>query len=322
MVMTGINTFLQKRELHERNHRFGMVIISYVLSICMLFFGSDSCYNIRSKATGIEHVNAQEKKAVTQLFAQKEYDKLINPYGLREEEFAEKSKRTTDVQIDKGIFPERISTADLTGREQQGTQTKIEHKTEQKTEQKTGQNTDQNTEHVEKEIAAERMAAHYGKVAKTEKGKKEKKQPIKSLSMKIEKNAGFHRATKEEQNMLQRIVEAEASGEDMKGKILVANVILNRVASGKFPNSIEKVIFQKAGGDYQFSPVADKRYWGVKVSKETKEAVMRALQGENNSQGALFFMARKRTSGNSASWFDRRLNRLFRHGGHEFYKNK
>ena len=118
--------------------------------------------------------------------------------------------------------------------------------------------------------------------------------------------------------MLEQIVEAEATGEDMIGKILVANVIFNRTKDDEFPDTIKEVIFQKVGGDYQFSPIADKRYWSVKVTKETKEAVQRAVDGEDHSEGALFFMARRLARKSSAKWFDNNLTWLFKHGAHEF----
>ena len=127
-------------------------------------------------------------------------------------------------------------------------------------------------------------------------------------------------ATDKEVEMLERIVQAEAGSEDMKGRILVANVVLNRVSNKNFPDTVKQVIFQNSDGEYQFSPVADKRYWSVKVSKKTKEAVQRALQGEDYSDGALYFMARKRAKASNAKWFDDNLKWLFKHGGHEFYR--
>ena len=122
--------------------------------------------------------------------------------------------------------------------------------------------------------------------------------------------------TGEELDLLEKIVQAEAGGEDLKGKILVANVILNRVNSSKFPNDIKSVIM--AGR--QFSPVSDGRIWTVTVSSETKEAVQRALDGEDYSMGALYFMARSAADASNVTWFDRALTWLFKHGGHEFFK--
>ncbi|QHQ61044.1 hypothetical protein Ana3638_09910 [Anaerocolumna sedimenticola] len=106
----------------------------------------------------------------------------------------------------------------------------------------------------------------------------------------------------------------------MKGKILVANVILNRVKDDDFPDTIKGVVFQKDGGTYQFSPIKDNRYWSVKVSKDTVKAVDRVMQGEDYSKGALYFSARSRADKNSMRWFDSHLDFLFQYGGHEFFK--
>lgn len=85
-----------------------------------------------------------------------------------------------------------------------------------------------------------------------------------------------------------RIVQAEAGGEDEKGKILVAEVILNRVLTEGFQNTVYDVIFEKSGGSAQFAPTVDGRYFSVVVTEETKKAVEKALHEENFSQGALF----------------------------------
>lgn len=128
--------------------------------------------------------------------------------------------------------------------------------------------------------------------------------------------------SKEEKEILQRIVEAEATGEDIKGKMLVANVVINRTKDKNFPDTVKDVVFQKSGGTYQFSPIKDKRYWSVKITEETITAVDRVMQGEDESNGALYFSARRRAEKNSMRWFDRNLKYLFTHGGHEFFKNK
>lgn len=124
----------------------------------------------------------------------------------------------------------------------------------------------------------------------------------------------------EECEVLCRIVEAEAEGEDEDGKLLVANVVLNRVKNDKFPDTISEVVFQRSGNVTQFSPVASGRYYRVKISEETRRAVERALEGEDISNGALFFAARKYADDSKMRWFDEKLTMLFRHGGHEFFK--
>ena len=120
--------------------------------------------------------------------------------------------------------------------------------------------------------------------------------------------------------ILLRIVEAEAGGEDEEGKLLVANVVLNRVNSVKFPDTVSEVVFQRENGVTQFSPVANGKIWKVQISEETREAVGRALEGEDISQGALYFAARKYADSNKMKWFDENLTFLFRYGGHEFFR--
>ena len=122
--------------------------------------------------------------------------------------------------------------------------------------------------------------------------------------------------TESDYNVLLRIVQAEAGGCDMKGKILVANVILNRVGSDEFPDTITDVVYEKR----QFSPVSNGSINRCKVEEETVEAVDRALAGEDYSEGALYFMNRRASSGSNVRWFDTHLDYLFQHGGHEFFK--
>lgn len=119
---------------------------------------------------------------------------------------------------------------------------------------------------------------------------------------------------------LMRIVEAEAGGEDQDGKLLVANVVLNRVNSNLFPNTVWEVVMQKEQGIAQFSPTVDGRYQSVKVSADTEAAVERALYGEDISQGALYFCAREKADSEKVKWFDRKLTRLFAYGHHEFFQ--
>lgn len=125
--------------------------------------------------------------------------------------------------------------------------------------------------------------------------------------------------TAEEYEILTRIVEAEAGTEDVKGKMLVANVILNRVAYAEFPNNIKDVVFQRRGKRYQFSPIKDGRYYEVEVQDSTRIAVDRVLAGEDESMGALFFCERTKSSASNLKWFDSELEMLFSYGCHEFF---
>lgn len=123
-----------------------------------------------------------------------------------------------------------------------------------------------------------------------------------------------------EMEILCRIVQAEAGGEDITGKILVADVILNRVESPDFPDDIESVVFQSVHGVFQFSPIVDGRYYEVEVTEETRQAVLCALLGEDESDGALYFASREHASRENMSWFDGHLTYVEKYGGHEFFR--
>jgi N-acetylmuramoyl-L-alanine amidase len=125
--------------------------------------------------------------------------------------------------------------------------------------------------------------------------------------------------TEEDFMALVKIVEAEATGEDVKGKIMVANVVLNRVKSDRFPNTIYDVVYQEYNGRAQFSPIDDGRIDSVTLTDATYEAVERALQGEDYSEGAMFFAARSMASSGAMSWFDNSLTKVAQYGVHEFY---
>lgn len=117
---------------------------------------------------------------------------------------------------------------------------------------------------------------------------------------------------------LLKIVEAETTGGDLMSKIMVANVIINRVKNPYFPNTITDVIFQ--GNGEQFQPIMDGRFYTVPVTALTFEAVDRALYGEDYSMGAYFFAAT--ASAAPGSWHDRALKRLFEYGGHVYFTFK
>lgn len=89
-----------------------------------------------------------------------------------------------------------------------------------------------------------------------------------------------------------KIVEAEGANSGLDGKQMIANVILNRVNSPEFDNTITGVI--KAYG--QFGPAMSGKMHKVFVTNETIEAVNRALSGENKAGAALYFQSAKRGS--------------------------
>ena len=126
----------------------------------------------------------------------------------------------------------------------------------------------------------------------------------------------------EDYDTLLRIVEAEAGSEDIKGRVLVANVIMNRVKSEDFPDTVTEVVWDNSDGVPQFSPTYDGRINEVTVSDETREAVKQALKGTDYSEGALFFIQKSAAEAHNVKWFEKDLKKLFKYGVHEFYTYK
>lgn len=86
--------------------------------------------------------------------------------------------------------------------------------------------------------------------------------------------------------LLASCVEAEAGNQGLQGKRLVADVILNRVDSPDFPDTITEVITQP----YHFSSYWDGRMDKISITDETFEAVMLEL-GERTNKDILYFTA-------------------------------
>ena len=114
---------------------------------------------------------------------------------------------------------------------------------------------------------------------------------------------------------LLRIVEAEAGGSDTMTKMMVAGVIINRVRTWGFPDTITGVIFQ--GNGEQFTPIADGRFYSVTISSTTYDAVNRVLYGEDYSCGALYFSTV--ASANAGNWASRNRTRVAEYGGIVFF---
>ena len=132
------------------------------------------------------------------------------------------------------------------------------------------------------------------------------------LIEKIEEKAKAAGISQEEKQILLKIAMAEAEGEGTSGKAYVMRVVLNRVQSEEFPNTIKKVVFQKN----QFSPVKDNgRYWNLEPDEECYEAYNMIENGWDDSEGALYF---SRTG--SSPWMQENTDFLYEIGNHSFYK--
>jgi N-acetylmuramoyl-L-alanine amidase len=103
------------------------------------------------------------------------------------------------------------------------------------------------------------------------------------------RNSTTGRFTENDVYWLAKIIYAEARGEIYEGQVAVGAVVLNRVRSSIFPNTVYGVIFEKWDGKYyQFSPVLDGTI-NLEPNETSKRAAREAINGRDPSGGALYF---------------------------------
>lgn len=95
---------------------------------------------------------------------------------------------------------------------------------------------------------------------------------------------GKARISKRDMELLARLVYAEGRGEPYEGQVAIAAVVLNRVESPQFPNTVREVIFARNA----FSPVQNGRL-SQKTNETARKAVSDAVNGRDPSGGALYF---------------------------------
>ena len=111
---------------------------------------------------------------------------------------------------------------------------------------------------------------------------------------------------------LSHIINAEAGNQPMDGQIAVGNVVLNRVADERFPNSVKEVVFDRRGGVAQFSPTADGRI-SLTPDEDAELAAKLAFEGYDPVGESLYFI---NPSACNASWFNSRLTYTATTGDH------
>lgn len=89
-------------------------------------------------------------------------------------------------------------------------------------------------------------------------------------------------------DLLARLITAEATGQPYKAMVSVGAVVVNRVQSKEWPNTISKVINHVSAGYYQFSPVKN-GYIKKPASKTAIKAAKAALKGIDPTNGAMFY---------------------------------
>ena len=113
--------------------------------------------------------------------------------------------------------------------------------------------------------------------------------------------------------VLLQIAMAEAGDQDVEGKALVMNVIMNRIRHEEFPGTVEEVVLQPG----QFEPVENGSFYEVTPDWECVEALEMVASGWDGSRGATYF-----EESYAGSWQSVNLEKLFKHGCHTFYKEK
>lgn len=83
---------------------------------------------------------------------------------------------------------------------------------------------------------------------------------------------------------LARVVHGEARGENFEGQVAVASVVLNRLYSGQFGNTIQDVIFQP----WAFTAVHDKQFY-LEPNESAYDAVLAAVKGWDPTNGAMYY---------------------------------
>lgn len=127
----------------------------------------------------------------------------------------------------------------------------------------------------------------------------------------VEHRQGDLGITYEEGQMLMKMAMAEAESDGVEGKAMVMAVILNRVNDDRFPDSIERVIFQEG----QFTPITDGRYKKAVPDVECNLALAEIEMGEYSTIDSLYF------ENAGSCWQSKNCKYVGTVGHHRFYTN-
>ena len=113
---------------------------------------------------------------------------------------------------------------------------------------------------------------------------------------------------------LSRVISAESRGESLRGQIAVGNVVLNRVKSQQFPNSVKGVVFDRKNG-VQFEPVENGTIYQEPATTSILAAKM-VLEGTDMVGNCLYFFAPALSKG---TWIVQNRTYYTTIGCHKFY---
>ncbi len=126
----------------------------------------------------------------------------------------------------------------------------------------------------------------------------------------VQSGDGFY--DQEDLFWLSRIIVAESGNQPLEGKMAVGNVVMNRVASSRYPNTVKEVLAQKN----QFSPYKNGKLADRKPNESSVIAAKLVLDGGvvEETEGAMWF------DGSRNSWAAKNKEFVATIGGHSFYR--
>lgn len=126
-------------------------------------------------------------------------------------------------------------------------------------------------------------------------------------------SAGFSRH-RSELNCMERAMYFEANRSSREGLVAVGSVVMNRVGSKQFPNSVCGVVAQKN----QFAPGIMRRKMDLRAAPEVRQAAIAVLRGERHPRigKAMFF----HTHGHRFSYDN--MHYVLVAGGNAFYEKR
>lgn len=146
--------------------------------------------------------------------------------------------------------------------------------------------------YVKSQIAKGRSFTHYGK------GTSRNKTTAQSVP------PGF---SQNDIQLMANAVHGEARGEPYEGQVAVAAVILNRLESQSFPNTVSGVIFEPRA----FTAVADGQIW-LTPNETSKKAVLDAINGWDPTGNALYYF-NPDTATSAWIWTRPQIKRIGKH---------
>ena len=133
--------------------------------------------------------------------------------------------------------------------------------------------------------------AEEEEIARKKAEEEAKRKAAQTTEITVVQNASFNAST-DEVLLLAALIQCEAGGECYEGKVAVGAVVMNRVRSGRYPNSMSDVIYAPG----QFTPAGNGKVAGVLANGPKSsciQAAQEAINGIDNTNGTVNFRQAK-----------------------------